>query len=148
MVSGKFLHIRTSSKDDKRMFYLLYPLTTAPAQPAGLVTAYSFDGASGTVVAYTSVSNNTDTLGGGIIRTSQGKFGNAVFNGSSFVTIPDAASLDLTARMTVYGSSLAERSNAIYTPRPCRTVNGALWVRQPCRLTDGHIQPPITTGLR
>ena len=72
------------------------------AQPAGLVAAYGFNETSGSTVGDVSGNNNTGTLGSGVTRTTQGKFGGAlVFNGSSFVTAPHAASLNLTSGMTL-----------------------------------------------
>src|SRR5882724_3834407 len=74
----------------------------ATAQTSGLVAGYSFAEGSGTTVADVSGNNNRGTLGGGVTWTTQGKFGNAlVFNGASFVTIPAAASLNLTTAMTL-----------------------------------------------
>jgi len=77
------------------------PTTTAP-QTAGLVAAYSFDETSGATVADTSGNNNTGTLGSTVTRSTQGRFGGAlVFSGDSYVTIPNSASLALTAGMTL-----------------------------------------------
>src|SRR5882724_2948946 len=74
----------------------------ATAQTSGLVAGYSFAEGSRTTVADVSGNNNRGTLGGGVTWTTQGKFGNAlVFNGASFVTIPAAASLNLTTAMTL-----------------------------------------------
>jgi Concanavalin A-like lectin/glucanases superfamily/Domain of unknown function (DUF1929)/Bacterial Ig domain len=75
---------------------------TVNATFAGLVAAYGFNEISGTTVTDVSGFNNTGTLGGGVTRTTSGKFGSAlVFNGSSFVTIPSTASLSLTSAMTL-----------------------------------------------
>jgi hypothetical protein len=72
------------------------------ANPTGLVAAYSFNETSGATVTDISGNNNTGTLGSGVTRTTAGKTGGAlVFNGSSFVTIPHSASLNLTTGMTV-----------------------------------------------
>jgi hypothetical protein len=69
---------------------------------AGLVAAYSFDEGTGTTVNDLSGNGNTGTVADATWTTS-GKYGNAlVFNGTnSFVTIPNAASLDLTSGMTL-----------------------------------------------
>src|SRR5437867_209854 len=68
----------------------------------GLVAAYSFNEGSGAAVADASGNNNTGTLGTGVTWTGQGRFGSAlVFNGAGFVTIPAAASLNLTTAMTL-----------------------------------------------
>jgi fibronectin type 3 domain-containing protein len=67
----------------------------------GLVAAYSMDQGSGTAVPDVSGTGNNGTLSGATWATA-GKFGGALsFNGSSaIVTVPDAASLDLTTGMT------------------------------------------------
>jgi hypothetical protein len=71
-------------------------------QPLGLVAAYAFDEGSGATVADASDNNNTGILGSGVTWTSQGTFGSAlVFNGSSYITVNDAPSLDLTTGMTL-----------------------------------------------
>ena len=73
------------------------------SQPTGgLVAAYGYDELSGSTTADLSGNNNNGTFGSGITRTTQGKFGGAlVFDGANFVTIPDAASLNLTTGMTL-----------------------------------------------
>src|SRR5207245_64731 len=71
-------------------------------QSPGLVASYSFSEGAGTTVADSSGNNNAGTLGSGVTWTTQGKFVNAlVFNGSGFVTVPSAASLQLTSGMTL-----------------------------------------------
>jgi len=71
-------------------------------RPTGLVAAYGFDEVSGSTAADLSGNNNTGTLGTGIARTTQGRFGGApVFNGSGFVTIPNTTSLALRTGMTL-----------------------------------------------
>ncbi len=75
---------------------------TAPP-PAGLVAAYSFDEGTGTTVADRSGHNNNGTLNN-VAWSQAGVFGSAgSFNGTStsFVTVPDSNSLDLTNGMTV-----------------------------------------------
>jgi fibronectin type 3 domain-containing protein len=71
-------------------------------QLLGLVGAYGFDEASGTAVTDLSGLGNNGTITGAT-RTAAGKYGGALtFNGTSnLVTVPDAASLDLTSGMTV-----------------------------------------------
>ena len=71
-----------------------YTETTPP--PSGLVAAYGFDEASGATVVDASGTGNTGTITGASRTT--GKYGGALsFNGTSnWVTVPDAASLDLT----------------------------------------------------
>jgi hypothetical protein len=70
--------------------------------PAGLVAAYAFDEGAGTTTSDATGSGNTGTLSGAT-WSATGKFGKALsFNGSSsLVTVPDAASLDLTNGMTL-----------------------------------------------
>jgi hypothetical protein len=75
---------------------------SAPA-PAGLVAAYGFDEAAGIVqVTDASGRGNTGTISGAT-RTTAGKIGGALsFNGTNaWVTVKDAASLDLTTGMTI-----------------------------------------------
>jgi len=74
----------------------------SPARP-GLVAAYGFNEAAGTVqVTDASGRGNTGTISGAT-RTTAGKFGGALsFNGTSaWVTVNDAPSLDLTTGMTI-----------------------------------------------
>jgi hypothetical protein len=74
----------------------------AAAQTSGLVAAYAFNEGTGTTVADISGRNNTGTLGSGVTWTAKGRFGSAlVFDGSSYVTVPDDDSLDLTTGMTL-----------------------------------------------
>src|SRR5437773_571129 len=81
--------------------FLMCP-SLAAAQTSGLVAAYGFNETSGTTVTDASGNNNTGTLGNGVTRSTQGKFGSAlVFNGASFVTIPATASLNFTTGMTL-----------------------------------------------
>jgi len=74
----------------------------AGAQTPGLVAAYAFNEGSGATVADASGNNNNGTISDAS-WTSAGRFGNAlVFNGTSArVTVPDAASLQLTTGMTL-----------------------------------------------
>ena len=73
-----------------------------PPQPGGLVAAYAFDEGSGPTVADRSGRGNAGTISGAT-WTTQGRFGSAlVFDGvNDWVTINDAASLDLTAGLTL-----------------------------------------------
>jgi hypothetical protein len=76
---------------------------TVQQQPSasGLVAAYAFKDGSGTAVVDSSGNNNTGAVTNAA-WTSQGRFGSALyFNGSGFVTVPDAASLDFTSGMTL-----------------------------------------------
>ena len=81
---------------------ICFDASGATAQTPGLVAAYAFNEASGSTVTDVSGNNNTGSLGAGVTRTTQGRFGSAlVFNGASFVTVPHAASLSLTTAMTL-----------------------------------------------
>ena len=71
--------------------------------PNGLVAAYGFNEADGALqVTDASGQGNTGTISGAT-RTTAGKFGGALsFNGTSaWVTVADAASLDVSAGMTI-----------------------------------------------
>jgi fibronectin type 3 domain-containing protein len=70
--------------------------------PPGLVASYGFNETSGGSVADGSGNGNTGTISGAT-RTASGKNGGALsFDGTNdLVTIPDAASLDLTSGMTL-----------------------------------------------
>src|SRR5262245_34597554 len=81
--------------------FLMLPVSVR-AQTSGLVAAYGFNENSGAVTVDVSGNGNNGTLGPGVTWTTQGRFGSAlVFNGSSFVTITNAASLNLTTAMTL-----------------------------------------------
>ncbi|HTO68373.1 MAG TPA: LamG-like jellyroll fold domain-containing protein [Myxococcota bacterium] len=75
----------------------------APAGAQGLVAAYGFEETSGTNVNDASSFANNGAMNAGVTRTASGKFGQALsFDGTSgVVNIPDSASLDLTAGMTL-----------------------------------------------
>jgi hypothetical protein len=78
------------------------PLPVQSTDAMGLVAAYSFDEDSGTTVTDVSGQGNHGTLTEAT-WTTQGKFGAALaFNGTtSWVTVPDDPSLDLTTGMTL-----------------------------------------------
>jgi hypothetical protein len=79
-----------------------FQLTVNAAPSGGLVAAWGFNESSGSTVTDASGNNNTGTFGSGVTRTTAGKYGGAlVFNGSSFATVPNAASLNLTTGMTL-----------------------------------------------
>src|SRR5438093_12101151 len=81
---------------------IVVPGGPAEAETPGLVAAYGFDEASGATVADASGNNNTGTFGSGVTRTTAGRYGSAlVFDGTGFVTIPNAAVLQLTTGMTL-----------------------------------------------
>jgi hypothetical protein len=72
------------------------------APPPGLVAAYKFEEATGSTVVDASGKGNTGTISGAT-RITQGRFGKALsFDGvDDWVTVNDAASLDLTTGMTL-----------------------------------------------
>jgi hypothetical protein len=75
---------------------------TTPGAAAGLVAAYSFNEGAGATVGDASGTGNAGTVSGTTWATT-GKFGRALaFNGTtSSVTVPDAASIDLTSAVTL-----------------------------------------------
>jgi len=77
-------------------------LVVLPLQSVGLVAAYDFNAGSGATVADVSGHGHTGTLSGAT-WTPQGRFGAALsFDGANdWVTIADAAALDLTTGMTL-----------------------------------------------
>lgn len=79
-----------------------FTITGSGGTPVGLVAAYGFDTGSGSAATDASGNGNGGTLTSATWTTS-GRFGSAlVFNGSnSWVTVPDANSLDLTTAMTL-----------------------------------------------
>jgi chitodextrinase len=76
-------------------------VTTPAPNTAGLVAAYGFDEGTGTAIRDASGQNNNGVASG--TTWAAGKFGNAlVFNGTNAqVTVPNAASLQLTTGMTL-----------------------------------------------
>jgi hypothetical protein len=89
---------------------------TAPA--AGLVGAWGFDETAGATTADASGTGNTGTLSGAT-RTTAGRFGGALtFDGvNDWVTVPDAASLDLTTGATVEGWAYPTSAGAAWSWR-------------------------------
>jgi fibronectin type 3 domain-containing protein len=78
-------------------------VTNAPPDTSGLVAAYGFGETTGTAVTDSSSKGNTGTIAGGATRVTTGKYGAAIsFDGvNDMVSVPDAASLDLTNAMTL-----------------------------------------------
>ena len=77
---------------------------TGTPPPAGLVAAYGFEETSGTTVADSSGTGNTGTIGGGaaLHRRRQDRRGRSTSTGSTtWSSVPDANSLDLTTGMTL-----------------------------------------------
>ena len=80
----------------------LVSVTVSNAAPPGLVASFGFNEGSGATVLDTSGRSNNGTITNAT-WTAAGKFGAALsFNGtSSWVTVPDASTLDLTNGMTL-----------------------------------------------
>jgi hypothetical protein len=92
----------TASADAVRIVPASATSPVASAGVPGLVAAYGFDEGVGSVVADRSANNNSGVITGATwVQT--GRFGKALaFNGtSSWVTVADAPSLDLTSGMTL-----------------------------------------------
>jgi beta-glucanase (GH16 family)/uncharacterized membrane protein len=81
---------------------LTFTVARAALAQTGPIAAYGFNEGSGTTTADASGNGNTGTISGATWN-SAGRFGSALsFNGTTnWVTIPDAASLDLTTGMTI-----------------------------------------------
>ena len=77
-------------------------VTQPPPAPSSLVGAWSFDEPSGLTAQDTSGRGNAGTISGAT-RSAAGRYGGALsFDGvNDWVTVADAASLDLTTGMTV-----------------------------------------------
>ena len=98
---GKFFAGNCSSSQ----FHAVLALASskvAAASSSGLVAAYAFDEGTGTTVTDASGNGNNGTVANGTWSTT-GKYGDALkFNGTSTrVTIPNAASLQLSTGMTL-----------------------------------------------
>ena len=77
--------------------------SAAPASKKGLVASYGFNEAASKGLKFGDFSGKRNGATGHGVRRVKGKFGKGLyFNGkSSWVTVPDRASLDLTGRMTL-----------------------------------------------
>jgi hypothetical protein len=75
---------------------------TAPPPPTGLVASYNFHAGTGTTLADRSGTGNNGTITSGTWSTTGHTGGAITFNGTStWATVPDTASLDLTTGMTL-----------------------------------------------
>jgi hypothetical protein len=103
-------------------------------QPVGLVAAYGFDEGSGTTTTDLSGNGNTGTLGSGVTRTASGRFGGALVFNNSYVTVPNAPSLNLTTAMTleawVYPTASSNWAAGVMKEQPGEFVY-ALYVGAP-----------------
>ena len=118
---------------------------TAPTAPSGLVAAYGFEETSGTTVSDSSGRGNTGTMINGPTRIATGKNGRAIsFDGvNDFVSVPDAASLDLTTGMTleawVYPTALGSLwRTAVLKEAPSFFVYG-LYANEGAGRPSGHV---------
>jgi hypothetical protein len=97
-------------------------VTVANTQAAGLVAAYSFNETTGTTVNDASGNNNAGTLGTGVTRTTSGRFGGALTFANGYVTVPHAASLNLTTGMTLeawlFPTTVANWATAVMKEQP------------------------------
>jgi hypothetical protein len=76
------------------------PVIVSNVVPVGLVASYSFNEGSGGTVNDSSGNGNTGSINGA--RWTQGKYGNALeFAPSSWVTVADSNTLDLSTGMTI-----------------------------------------------
>ena len=126
------------------------------------MAAYGFDEASGSGATDGSGSGNNGTIDGAL-RSAQGRFGGALsFDGvNDRVTVPDAASLDLTTGMTLDGvdpadarGQLAHRdreggrttvSYVLYSNRNTNVPNSELFIGGRLRFVNGSAQLPLNT---
>ena len=94
--------VRATDAAGNQSAYSNVASATTPTSSPALVAAFSFNEGTGTSVTDSSGNQNNGTIVNGTWTTS-GKYGNAlVFNGSNaIVTVPGAASLDLTNAMTL-----------------------------------------------
>ncbi len=105
------------------------PPNEPPPPTTGLVAAYSFAAGSGPTVADASGRGNAGSISGAV-WSGAGRFGSALsFDGvNDWVTVPDAASLDLTSGLTVEAwvrpSRLGGWRTVVFKERPGGVVYG------------------------
>ena len=86
---------------------------SGPPPTPGLVAAYSFDGGSGASLADVTGKGHTGTISGAVWSTGGHTGGALSFDGvNDWVTVADAADLDLTNGMTLVRLGAAERAPA------------------------------------
>jgi hypothetical protein len=125
------------------------PPSGSPA--AGLVAAYAFNEASGTSVTDLSGSSNTGTLGSGVTRTAQGRFGGALaFNGAHTLTVPHSASLNLTSAMTleawVFPTAAFTQWATVIMKERSGTFAYTLYAGSPTNRPNGYFNTGTTQG--
>ncbi|MDA0180301.1 PQQ-dependent sugar dehydrogenase [Solirubrobacter phytolaccae] len=123
-----------------------YTEAVCPVLP-GLVGAWGFDEASGTVAFDASGRGNPGTISGAT-RTASGRFGAALsFDGSNdLVTVADSASLDLAAGMTLEGwvnpTQLGDFRTVLMKEHG-GTLAYALYADGDGGLSSGHVSTPF-----
>jgi hypothetical protein len=115
----------------------------APPVPTGLVAAYGFDEASGTTALDASGSGNPGTISGATRVT--GRAGGALsFDGvNDWVTVADAASLDLTTGMTLEAWVNPTQLNGLWRTVLLKETGGgmayALYAGDDAGRPSGHV---------
>ena len=119
-------------------------VNSAPLPGTAPVGAWGFDETSGTAVSDGSGRGNNGTIAGAT-RTTAGKFGSALtFDGvNDWVTVPDAASLDLTTRATleawVYPSALGGTWRTTLLKEQAGQLVYALYANNDVSRPSGHL---------
>jgi hypothetical protein len=119
--------------------------TGPPPGSTGLVAAYNFNAGSGTTLADVSGNANNGTIANGTWSTAGHAGGALSFNGtSSAVTIPDSASLTLSAGMTleawVNASALGTTwRTAVMKEQPPADLTVALYANTDTTRPSGHV---------
>jgi len=103
-------------------------VSNVASPPGGLVAAYGFEETTGTNATDSSPNALTGTIAGPT-RTTSGKFGRALtFDGvNDWVTVPDAAPLDLTTGMTIEAWVNPSRVTGWRTAILKEQVGGLAW---------------------
>jgi hypothetical protein len=120
-----------------------FTVSAPPPPSAGLVAAYGFDETSGTTVSDASGSGNPGVVSGAT-RTTAGRAGGALtFDGiNDWVTVADAASLDLTTGMTmeawVYPTLLSGSWRTVMLKEQSTGMAYALYAGEDAGRPSGH----------
>jgi hypothetical protein len=126
-------------------------ITVSNAQTPGLIAAFGFNEASGSIVNDLSGNGNNGQMTNAV-RSPSGRYGGALsFNGtSSIVTVADAASLDLTTGMTlsawVRPSALSGWRTVLLKERPA-SLSYALYAHSTASRPAGYVANPGDTGV-
>ena len=131
----------TGSPKTVAVTFTVNPVTPPGTGPVG---AWGFDEASGATTADASGRGNTGTIAGAT-RTTAGRIGSALtFDGvNDWVTVPDAASLDLTNRATLEAWIYPTALNAIWRTALLKEQPGqlvyALYANNDLNRPSGHL---------